>query len=64
MPAILYSISGQDGKMNVRDMSFGNVSVVQMAWAVANQWSCEFPRASWAAGILLRIFWIGNLGNY
>lgn len=61
IPAILYSTFGAEGSVNVRDISFGKVSVVQIAWAAASQCSCESPNASYAAGTFLRIFAIGNL---
>ena len=61
MPAMRYSIDGEDGSENVRETSFGKVSVVHIDLAAANQCSCDDPRASKAAGILFRIFWIGNL---
>lgn len=37
MPAIVYVIDGEDGSVNVREMSLGKVSVVQIARAVASQ---------------------------
>jgi hypothetical protein len=61
MPAMLYVVDGDDGNVNVREISFGKVSVVQIAFAVASQWSWETPKPSKATGILQRIFSIGNL---
>lgn len=61
MPAMRYSMHGEDGRENVRDKSLGKVSVVHIARAAANQCSCEVPKALNAAGILFRIFSIGNL---
>jgi hypothetical protein len=63
IPAILYSMDGEEGRENVREISFGKVSVVQIACAAVSQWSCELPRASNAAGIPCKIFRIGNLGT-
>jgi hypothetical protein len=34
---MLYSIDGEDGREKVREMSFGNVSVVHIARAAASQ---------------------------
>lgn len=39
MPAILYVVEADDGSLNVREMSLGNVSVVQIARAAVSQWS-------------------------
>ena len=56
MPAMRYSMDGDDGSENFRDNSFGKVSVVHIARAAASQCSCEVPKASNAAGILFKIF--------
>jgi hypothetical protein len=37
MPARLYIVDGVDGNVNVRESSFGKVSVVQIAFATASQ---------------------------
>jgi len=56
MPAILYSTDGDEGRVKDLEMSFGNVSVVQIAVAHDIQCLCESPRLPWAAGTLLNIF--------
>ena len=56
MPAMLYSIDGEDGSEKVREMSFGKVSVVHIALAAASQCLCDEPRAAYAEGILCNIF--------
>ena len=61
MPAMRYSVLGEDGRVKVRERSLGKVSVVQMALAQASQWSCEDPRRWNAVGTLSTIFWIGSL---
>jgi hypothetical protein len=42
-------------------MSFGKVSVVQMAFAAFSQWSCESPRELAQVEILGRILSMGRL---
>jgi hypothetical protein len=46
----------EEGRVKVLEISFGKVSVVQIARAAVSQWSCELPRASKAAGMPFRIF--------
>lgn len=56
-----YSTDGVDGRTNVREMSLGKVSVVQMALAQVSQCSWDEPKAPCTAGTLSRILPIGNL---
>jgi len=61
MPARWYVVLGEEGSVKERDSNLGNVSVVQIARAVAIQWSWVEPRDAYAEGILEVIFWMGNL---
>lgn len=61
IPAMLYVRSGEDGRLKLLEVSFGNVSVVQMARAVRNHAACVDARLDCASGTLLRILSIGNL---
>lgn len=61
MPAREKVVFGNEGSVKGREISFGNVSVVQMAWAVFSQCSCVVPSLETAVGILSRIFEIGRL---
>jgi hypothetical protein len=61
IPAILYSIDGDEGSENDLEMSLGKVSVVQIALAHAIQWSCDDPKLSYAFGTLSMILSIGSL---
>lgn len=54
-------VEGDDGSVKVRESSFGNVSVVQMARAAASQEEWVAARVEWAVGIWWRIFLIGRL---
>ena len=60
-PTRLYSIEGEDGRVKVRESSFGNVSVVQMARAADSQWSWVDPRLAWACGSVETILSMGRL---
>jgi hypothetical protein len=52
---------GEVGRVNVRERSFGNVSVVQIARAVVSQASWVEEMLLVASGILERILEIGSL---
>lgn len=49
--------------MNDRESSLGNVSVVQIARAVASHELWEESRLEWAYGIMLMIFLMGSLSR-
>jgi len=61
IPARWYVVLGEEGSVKERESNLGNVSVVQIARAVASQWSWVEPRDAYAEGILEVIFWMGNL---
>ena len=61
MPAILYSVPGELGRVKVLDRSLGKVSVVQMARAADIQAAWSSPSPEYAAGIPFKIFSIGSL---
>ena len=55
---------GEEGSENVRESSFGKVSVVRIARAVVSQASWVEARLECAVGILARILEIGSLLGY
>jgi hypothetical protein len=61
IPARLYVTPGEEGRVNVFEISFGKVSVVQIARAVVNQALCVSEREECAVGILSMILLIGSL---
>lgn len=61
MPAREKVVPGCEESVKEREMSLGNVSVVQIALAARSQWSCSLPRADTAAGILSMILVMGRL---
>jgi hypothetical protein len=61
MPARQYTRSGDDGRVNCWEMSFGKVSVVQIARAVFSQALCVVSRAEYPCGIPFRILSMGSL---
>ena len=51
-----------EGRLKVRDKSFGKISIVHRPVAASSQWPCEFPKLKQSLGIVARILSMGRLG--